>query len=96
LAYHPVVAELAAEIAASRCNRHDQCSGVKMREGLLAYRVNTGGHGFRVNQRIKRASFVFSNQAKACCAVAYEASARAQIAFHFLISLLFVEHGFVK
>jgi len=61
LAYHPVVAELAAEIAARRRNRHNQCSGVKMRERLLTYRVNACGHGFRVNKRVKRAPFVFSN-----------------------------------
>jgi hypothetical protein len=95
LAYHPIVAELATEIAASRRNRHNQRSGIKMRERLLTYRVNTHGHGLRVNKRVKSASFVFSNQAKACCAVAYEASARAQVAFYSLIILLFVEHGFM-
>ena len=32
LAYHPVVAELAAEVAPSRSNRHDQGAGVKVAE----------------------------------------------------------------
>jgi hypothetical protein len=95
LAYHPIVAELAAEIAASRRDRHNQCSGIEMRERLLTYRVNTRGHGFRVNQRVKSAPFVFSNQAKPSCAVAYEASARAQVAFYFVVFLFLIEHGFM-
>jgi hypothetical protein len=95
LAYHPIVAELAAEVAASRRNRHNQCSGIEMGERLLTYWVNSRGHRLCVIQRVKNSAFVFPNQTKTGCAVAYEASARAQVAFHFLIRLPFVEHGFM-
>src|SRR4030042_1398944 len=95
LAYHPVVAELAAEIAACRGNRHNLRAGVKMRERLLAYGVNARGHGFRVNKRVKCSALVFSNHAKACGAVAYGAAARAQITLHFIVLLLLVKHGFM-
>jgi hypothetical protein len=95
LAYHPIVAELATKVAASRRNRHNQSARVEMRERFLAYRVNTRGHRLCVIQRVKNPAFVFPNQTKTSCAVAYEASARAQTTFHFLIRLLFVEHGFM-
>jgi hypothetical protein len=96
LTYHPIVAELAAKIAASRRNRHNQSARVKVRERFLAYGVDSGGYSFLVIKREERASLVLPNQTKASCAVVYEASARAQMAFNFFFALFFVEHCFMQ
>ena len=65
LAYHPVVAELAAEIAASRRYRQDKRAGVEVGERFFADGVYADGYGFAVVKRIECAAFVFANQTEA-------------------------------
>ena len=64
LAYHPVVAELAAEIAACSRNRHDECAWVEVAERFFADGVHACGDGFAIVEGVEGAALVFSDQAE--------------------------------
>jgi hypothetical protein len=61
LAYHPVVAELAAEVAACRRNRHDEGAWIEVGQRFFADGVHACGHGFAIVKRVEDAALVLPN-----------------------------------
>lgn len=95
MAYHPVVAELAAEVASCRSDGEYQRAGVKVGQGLFADWVYGGGDCFAIVEGVEGAAFVSADQAEAGCSFADLAASCAEAAFDFAVVFAAVEHGFM-
>jgi hypothetical protein len=85
LAYHPVVAELAAEVAAACGYRQYRRAWVKVCQRFLGDRVYRHGARFAVSQCVQFAVFVFSDLAEAEAAVGYYACSGAEEASYLFV-----------